>query len=294
MPEPDQLLAVPYPGPRPVPGYSVIVPARDEAAVIPALLRAIGVDRPEPHRQVLVLCNGCTDDTAALARRLGPGLDVLERAEPGKAGAIAAGLAAARHETVIVVDADVTISGAALDALALALADAEVWAVSPAVTFDLAGCDWWVRRYYRVFARHPYLQSGVGGAGVYGLSAEGRAAVGSFPPVRSDDGLVRGLIPPARQRRVAWDETGRGVASQVRPPRHLAQLLRAEARWRRGDGELAALGLATPRFPRFLGTALRRREITLADVAVYALVKLAGRLLAAWPGRSDAWRPERD
>lgn len=275
--------------------HTVIVPARNEAAAIACLLRAIGADRPTPHRQVLVVCNACTDDTAKKAQAVAPTAEVLDLAEPGKGRAINAGLAAARHGIVMVLDADVTISGAALDALAAALAGEGVWAASPAVAFDLAGCDAWVRRYFRVFARHPYLQSGVGGAGVYGLSAAGRTALGPLPPVASDDGLVRSWIPPERQRRIVRDAAGRLVVSRVRPPRSLRQLLRAEARWRRGDRELAALGLTPPPCSLALRGLLRRREIALADAAVYVLVKLAGRLLAAWTGKGGkgSWLPAR-
>jgi len=275
--------------------YTVIIPARNEAAVIAHLLRSIGADRAVAHRQVLVLCNGCSDGTAALARAAAPMATVLETAEGGKWRAINAGLAAARHGPVIVLDADVAISGDALDALAAALSQAGVWAVSPAVTFDLAGCDRWVRGYYRVFRHHPYLQSGIGGAGVYGLSEAGRAALGPLPPVASDDGLIRSRIPPERQRRIAQDAVGRPVVSRVCPPPRLAQLVLTEARWRRGDRQLLALGQAVPRCPGFLLGLLWRRAIRPGDALCYVVVKLAGWLLARWPGRGGeaGWLPDR-
>lgn len=286
------------PGLQPVRiGYTVIVPARNEAATVAATLLAMGADRPAPHRQFVLVCNGCSDDTAARARAVAPAVEVLECAAAAKGQAINAGLAAARHAIVIIADADVAIDRASLDALAGLLGGGEVWAASPAVRFGLAGCDGWVRRYCRVFARHDYLNDGVGGAGVYGLSAEGRALLGPFPAVASDDGWVRSRVPPHRQARLACDAAGQPVISLVRPPGRLLQLLRAEARWRRADRQLRDYGSrpAMPLGPAWLWTLWRRREIGLADGLCYGLVKLAGRLLAARPGEGskEGWMPDR-
>lgn len=257
--------------------FSIIVPAHNEERTIARVLSGIG---HAPHRQVIVAANGCTDRTAEAARAAAPWARVLDLAEGGKWRAINAALDHAGDGPAIVLDADVEIAAAALDALARVLAEVGVLAASPAAEFDLSGCDALVRAYYRVFARHHYLRSGVGGSGVYGLSAEGRALLGEFPRIISDDGYVRTLFPEDRQRRVSLAADGSAVVARVRPPRTWHELLRSEARWRRGDRELVGVAGDPPRAPGFLLKLVRQREVSLPDAMGYAAIKLMGRLRA--------------
>lgn len=270
-------------------GYAVILPAHDEEATIGRALAAMGAERDLPHRQVIVACNACTDRTAEVARAAAPWADVFEMPEGGKWRALNAALERARHDIVFIVDADVEVSEAALAAMADVLAGGAVWAVSPAVEFDMAGTDAWVRAYYRVFARHPYMHSGVGGCGVYGLSAEGRRQLGRFPPVTSDDGYARVRLDPSRQLRLKQAPDGSPVVSRVRPPRRLGELLKAEARWRNGDRELRGEAGAQPSRKRILPGMLRRGLVHPLDFAAYGLIKIMGRLLARLrPNNIDA------
>lgn len=118
----------------------LLIPCRDEAAVIERKLRNLAlVDWPEggrPHR-IVVIDDGCEDDTAELARRCAAQLfdqsgerltvEVLPNVErPGKAGAIATGLAALGDtiDLIVLTDADVILRPDALDALAQCFADA--------------------------------------------------------------------------------------------------------------------------------------------------------------------------
>jgi glycosyltransferase involved in cell wall biosynthesis len=65
---------------------SVVVAAHNEAAVIDRCLASLVA----PGVQVIVAANGCTDDTAAIARRT-PGVEVVELATPSKIAALNAG-----------------------------------------------------------------------------------------------------------------------------------------------------------------------------------------------------------
>lgn len=271
------------------PGYTVILPAHDEEATIGRALAAMGAGDDAAHRQVIVACNACADRTAQVARQAAPGAEVFEMAEGGKWRALNAAMERARHDIVFIVDADVEVSAAALDAMAAVLAGEDVWAVSPAVEFDMAGTDAWVRAYYRVFARHPYMHNGVGGCGVYGLSAEGRRRIGRFPPVTSDDGYVRVLLDRSRQLRLRQADDGTPVVSKVRPPRRLGELLKAEARWRNGDRELRGEAGALPSRKRVVPGMVRRGMVHPLDFAAYAAIKIMGRVLARLrPNNTDA------
>lgn len=277
--------------------YSVLIPAHDEAGVIAATLEPFAGRATPP---VLVMCNGCSDDTAGIARRMLPQARVIERVQAGKAAAINAGLALLPPGPVIVMDADIRVTVAALDALADVLEEPGVNVVAPAAMLDLAGADRWVRGYYAVFARHRYLTEGVGGSGVYGLSRTARDLLGEMPDVMSDDDYIRHFFDPATQRRVSRDRFGQAVEAGLSPPRRLAELLRSEARWRAGD---AAVRHGTTHGSRTFAGRLRTsrtdlhhlrhaHELPWTALMRYAAIKLAGRAffhVNRLRGRAHIW-----
>ncbi|HEV3033523.1 MAG TPA: glycosyltransferase [Solirubrobacteraceae bacterium] len=89
-----------------LPDLSLIVAAHDEASVIAAKVEnALALDYPRERLQVIVACDGCADDTAALAERAGADL-VLELPRGGKIRAQDAAVAQARGEIVAFSDAN--------------------------------------------------------------------------------------------------------------------------------------------------------------------------------------------
>ena len=89
---------------------AVVVPAHDEAAVIERCLAAMLAEAEPDEFEIVVVCNGCTDDTAARARRSAPKARVIELSEASKAMALRAGDAAASVFPRCYVDADVVVS----------------------------------------------------------------------------------------------------------------------------------------------------------------------------------------
>lgn len=108
-----------------LPPLCVIVPAYNEGAVIEGSVRALlGSDHPQ--MKVLVVDDGSTDETAALAQRLsadsGGRLRVLVQPENGgKSAALNAGLAASTAVHVATVDADTLVAPCALRRMCEAL-----------------------------------------------------------------------------------------------------------------------------------------------------------------------------
>lgn len=104
---------------------AALVPAHDEAELLPACLRSVGPQLRSGDRLVVVAHN-CADDTAALAERLGAEVVTLRDAEArGKGHALAAGvrhLEADPPDLVVVVDADARCAPGCLEALRRAVA----------------------------------------------------------------------------------------------------------------------------------------------------------------------------
>ncbi len=102
------------------PAVSLIVAAHDEQASIAAkVANALALDYPRERLEVIVACDGCTDDTAAHARAAGADL-VLELPRGGKIRAQDAAVVRAREEIVAFSDANALWEPGALRALVAA------------------------------------------------------------------------------------------------------------------------------------------------------------------------------
>ena len=179
-------------------GVSVLIPAHNEADWLPACLDALcATDLMAGPVEVIVVANGCTDDTAELARRKAPAFEargwalrVLELAQGSKLGALNAGEAAARGAVLVYLDADVLVSPPLLAQLAEALAeDAPRYASGmPQVT---TSGDWVTRHYTRFWQTTGFMTHGVPGFGVFAMNRTGRARWGEWPDIISDDTFAR-------------------------------------------------------------------------------------------------------
>ena len=108
------------------PFVSLIVAAHDEEAVIGAKVRnALALDYPRELLELIVACDGCTDETAARARAAGADL-VLELPRGGKIAAQDAAVVRARGAIVAFSDANALWEPDALRALVAAFADPRV------------------------------------------------------------------------------------------------------------------------------------------------------------------------
>tara|TARA_Y100001951_G_scaffold20979_1_gene15995 strand:+ start:585 stop:1439 length:855 start_codon:yes stop_codon:yes gene_type:complete len=179
-------------------GVSVLIPAHNEADWLPACLDALcATDLMAGPVEVIVVANGCTDDTAELARKKAPAFEargwalrVLELAQGSKLGALNAGEAAARGAVLVYLDADVLVSPPLLAQLAEALAeDAPRYASGmPQVT---TSGDWVTRHYTRFWQTTGFMTHGVPGFGVFAMNRTGRARWGEWPDIISDDTFAR-------------------------------------------------------------------------------------------------------
>lgn len=277
------------------PLFSVVVPAHDEGAVLRDRLGSLVPDLAEGEAEIVVVANGCTDDTADVARSL-PGVRVLELDTASKAAALDAGDRAVTAYPRVFLDADVRITGNALRRLVAALDSDRPVVASPRVAFDTRDSSWPVRAFHDVFAELPYVRDGLVGLGVYAVSRAGRERFGSFPDVVADDLFIQTLFE--RHERVAVDASFEVVA-----PRTVADLLKVRTRVVRGNREIArrAAELGLPQATttetgggtmRSLAGLVARSPRMLPAALVYLSVVTAARLRAARTGPGAVW--ERD
>ncbi|WP_191876223.1 glycosyltransferase [Streptomyces filipinensis] len=205
---------------------SIVIPAHNEARVIGRLLDALLADPSETETDIVVVCNGCTDDTARIAAARGPRVRVVEIPVPSKHVALRTGDDHARGFPRLYVDADVVITGADVRALTEPLRDdaSGVLATAPARQIPLTACAWRVRAYYRVWQRLPAVREGLFGRGVIAVSRAGHARIASLPPLMADD-LAASLAFTPRERLVVG--TARVV---VQPPRTWRDLIKRRIR----------------------------------------------------------------
>lgn len=221
---------VDVPLPSRFPAASVIIPAHNESAVIDRTLTPIACLAATGVLEVIVSCNGCTDDTAARARRYS-GVTVLETDEASKIAALNAADAIATKWPRLYLDADIEASPAALVGSIRALSSDGILAARPEFRYDSRGAGALVRAYFRARQRMPSTSQAMWGAGIYGLSRAGHTILGRFPEVIADDLYVDLLFPPGRKRVVA------GPAVVVRTPRSTQALLAVMTRGRQGPAE---------------------------------------------------------
>ncbi|MBI4514196.1 MAG: glycosyltransferase family 2 protein [Deltaproteobacteria bacterium] len=103
------------------PALSIIIPAFNEASALAAVLRAIAAQALPAH-EIIVIDDGSTDDTAAVAAAQGARV-IRHPYNIGNGAAVKSGLRAARGEVVLLMDGDGQHPPAAIAALLAHLSD---------------------------------------------------------------------------------------------------------------------------------------------------------------------------
>jgi glycosyltransferase involved in cell wall biosynthesis/peptidoglycan/xylan/chitin deacetylase (PgdA/CDA1 family) len=109
---------------------TVLVPAYNEEAGIGSTLRSL-LDSTHRELQVVVIDDGSSDRTADIAENMGDArVEVVRQPNSGKAAALNTGLAHARYDIVVMVDADTVFEPDAIERIVQPLAHPAVGAVS--------------------------------------------------------------------------------------------------------------------------------------------------------------------
>jgi glycosyltransferase involved in cell wall biosynthesis len=248
--------------------------------VIEESLKTMLAGMKDPFPDVIVVANGCTDDTAARARRFEPRVRVIELEQGSKPLALNTGNEAAIAFPRLFVDADVQVTFTTLEAVAEVLASDRPLVAAPKLAVELSGSTTPVRMYYRIWTALPYVTDRMVGSGFYGLSRAGLERIGRFPDVIGDDTFVKRQFSREETVSIERDASGQKAEFTIKPPRSLASLIQIEVRRYSGNQQVTALIADSVRGP--LGH--RRALVVMArdprewpSLLVYGWVKLASR-----------------
>lgn len=271
--------------------YSIIVPICNESSrlpqSLPALLSSVGSD----NAKIICVCNGCTDNSADIARQIGgPLFDVLEIPGRSKTQALNAGdESAANIFPRFYVDADVTLQPGDFATLASVLEQTEYDLVSPFHDFDFSGGSRAARAIGEIWLSLPHVKQAAFQA-VLGVSAKGRKAWGRFPELIADDMFIASHFPADRKKILTE------VTLVTRPPESFLSWVRVRARWLRSDKEFRELGFVRVPPPEQRAALLSAlvHPRTFGPAVLFILARLFATVLNTFGKQSKSgWSPER-
>jgi glycosyltransferase involved in cell wall biosynthesis len=275
---------------------SIIIPAYNEAAVIGGTLKSLLNQECKSKIEIIVACNGCKDNTAAIARSF-PGVRVLETSEAGKPIALNMGDAAATMFPRIYLDADIEVSSSFCEDIKNALDHESLCVAWPQVQFDDSEASHAVKLFYKVWTSMPYNVPGRIGVGAYALNERGRKEFERFPSIIADDGFIRGLFPNPDQRVIV-----ESCHTRVKTPADLTSLIAIKTRVRMGVYELqkkfpeVMQGHSSINSQKKTGKLLRlgRNPAGIKGALIYLWVNAVTRVRAIHRLRTGNFKWERD
>lgn len=254
---------------------SVVIPAYNEAGTIDSTLECLMRGAWHDEFEVIVVCNGCIDNTIDVARNVVPEAQVLDLKTASKTAALNAGIAAAKHSNIVLLDADIKTSANAVRKLVKSLKSRNADLAYGNAHFNNKSSSWLVRAFYQVWFQNPYFDRHKVG-GFFALSLSGLGRLGKFPETTNDDEYVR--------RKLMQNSVFVLAAYYVvEAPRALSSLMRVRSRVYRGNAELSDVdaGLDTHHRLRngvnFLSRIFVRPNLWVGAV-VFALVAVIARL----------------
>lgn len=125
----------PFPAGR-WPSISIVIAARNEAHRLPRRIANLLAQDYPGEREIIVVSDGSTDGPAHALAPFGPAVRLIERASAGKPAALNAGVAAARGDVLVFVDARQRFAADSLRALVENFADPAVGGATGELILD--------------------------------------------------------------------------------------------------------------------------------------------------------------
>lgn len=271
----------------------VVIPAYNEARSIASTLATLLGDAGPGEFHVVVVCNGCTDDTASVARAAGAlsecDVTVVELTEGNKAAALRYVEGLGLPYPRVYLDADVQCPTATVRELLDAVRGGLSLAV-PTRALDLTAASRATAAYYRTWQSLPWVRHQLAGRGCYAVSDAMRPVFETLGDVVAEDRLVT-------MRAGSGDAVVVAAAVTIRPPARLADVVRVRSRVYGGNIAVDAPTHDEARGRRLAGlTRLLLDPSRWFGLAVFVAVTAAAKVRATYlvrRGRLTWGRDER-
>jgi glycosyltransferase involved in cell wall biosynthesis len=213
---------------------SVVIPAHNEAAVIQRCLDALLSGLTPGELDVVVVCNGCSDNTGDIVRSSWPSVRVIEVPQASKPAALRAADEVLSIFPRIYLDADVILPAVSARLMIESLRCGSAIAVRPRFSYDTSRSRPLVRSYYRARERVQSAKKSIWG-GVYALSQAGRQRFAMYPDLVADDVFANQWFDPSEIEIVD------SAPAIVTVPRRFRDLIRVARRRYKGNADIRSL-----------------------------------------------------
>jgi len=251
---------------------TVIIPAHNEAGVIEACLESI-INQAEIDN-IIVACNGCTDNTADIVRKQYPSIHCLDISTPSKVNALNEAETFARELgltfPVYYIDADTRLSENCVQRVNQYLETNDILLAAPTPIINTSHSSWIVKTYYKVWVNLPYIKEGVIATCSYIITEEGRNRFEKFPDVINDDGFIRCNFWNREISNVP------GAEIYIRAPRDLYSLIKIKTRARLGNMQLLASGQCKVIEDKQYGSVMKSRLLSRNWFSTIIYIGIAG------------------
>lgn len=259
---------------------TIIIAAYNEASLIRSTLNALLSDKKNDYYQVLVICNGCTDNTEKIIH------DEFETVLCHSIPQASKSLAIRYAESLkpgfprLYLDADIELNAVdAVDIIRYTQNRTNAALVIPASSIYTKNSDYFVRCFYRAWYNTFFVQQLGFGAGAYLLNKAARSRFDLWPELIADDGFIRSQ----------FDTQETHVLSQyqvrVKAPKNLLSLIKVKSRSKLGNIELDKY-LSTKGSENSLKNTKelidKKNTTNSFDKFIYRLINITALTLAKW------------
>ena len=283
-----RLRAVPVRGQASEPTVSILMPVRNGARWLRQKLQSIdALDYPPDRVEIIVVADGCKDETAAIARSaaIKAPITVLELPPSGKWAALNEAMAAASGEMLLFTDVRQLIEPAALRRLVECLADPDVGAASGELVIGTgrgaeersSGLYWTYEKWIRKNQSSVWTMPGATGA-IYAMRRE---SVKPMPPYCLNDDVYLPLLTALKGQRIVLEGRARAFDEPTSLSQEFARKVRTQAGVYQLVGYFPQLLLPwNPVFFHFTSHKLGRLLMPFSLIAVFISSGLSGHPVA--------------
>ncbi|RBP52951.1 glycosyltransferase [Arenicella xantha] len=277
---------------------TVIIAACNEASIIRDTLSALIEGCENRDYQILVICNGCSDDTEKIIQQDFADVICVSLEQASKSLAIRFAESLSPGFPRLYLDADIILATADAKALFDAGTKQEAPAlIVPSSTIITQQSQMAVKRFYKVWYNTPFVQQLGYGAGAYLLNQAGRKRFNEWPRLIADDGFVRSQFNTSEIHIL------HSLKVIVKAPLTTSILIKVKARSKLGNLELKQFlndhqfedrHILVPKKTtesELETDSMATAPINAIDILIYKLVNIAALLLARWQffTGNDSW-----